>query len=205
MATLTETKTTQQTPVVDAAAALHNAQINERYLRLKNAVDEQFEEARVDATTPRASVLAPERPAEVIAPDVERVEYGHTRVESPLFTAETLDRTLQRNAEVAATYAPEMPAYAPVEALAVQTESYSLTSAAKKLIAAFVGTVTVMLSVIGINSRIISNNELKIAAVQAQNAEVVAQIEELRAQIEIAESEEAIAEFAQANGMVKGN
>lgn len=200
MATLTETKTIRQAPAEDNAAALHNAQINERYLRLKNAVDEQFEEARAEAYAPRASVLAPERPVETAAP--ETVEFTHTRVDSPLFTAETLDRTLERNA-VQEEAVLEMPMAAPVQETAA---SYSLNfSAVKKALAAFVGTVAVLLTAIGINTRIINANEAKIAMIEQQNAAVVAQIAELQGQIAIAESEETIAEFAQANGMVKGN
>lgn len=199
MATLTKTRV-QQT-AVDSAAALHNAQINERYLRLKNAIDEQFEEAKAEAYAPRASVLAPERPVETAAP--EAVEFTYTRVDSPLFTAETLDRTLERNAAYEEASVLEMPVAAPVQETAA---SYALNmSAVKKAVAAFVGTVAVLLTAIGINTRIINANEAKIAMIEQRNAAVVAEIAELQEQIAIAESEETIAAFAEANGMVKGN
>lgn len=202
MATLTETKTRVQQTAVDSAAALHNAQINERYLRLKNAVDEQFEEAKAEAYAPRASVIAPERPVQTAAP--ETVEFTHTRVDSPLFTAETLDKTLERNAVKEEAVILEMPVATPVQETAAT--SYSLNmSAVKKAVAAFVGTVAVMLTAIGINTRIINANEAKIAMIEQKNAAVVAEIAELQEQIAIEESEEAIAAFAQANGMVKGN
>ena len=47
MATFTATMTREQEAAVEKAAALHNAQINERYLRLKNAIDEQIGRAHV--------------------------------------------------------------------------------------------------------------------------------------------------------------
>ena len=133
--------------------------------------------------------------------DTQTVEYGHTRVDSELFTAATLDKTLERNAHLYAQ--PEISAPTPVEMAA---ETYSLNmSAVKKAVAAFVGTVAVMLTAIGINTQIIKATELKIAAVQQRNAEVVAQIAAIEEQIAYERSEEVIADFAQANGMVKGN
>ncbi len=201
MATFTETMTREQAAAVENAAALHNAQINERYLRLKNAIDEQFEEVKAEAYAPRASVLAPEKPVETVAP--ETVEFTHTRVDSPLFTAETLDRTLERNAVAEQETVLEMPTAAPTMEVA---PAYSLNmSAVKKAVAAFVGTVAVMLTAIGINTQIINANEAKIAMIEQRNAAVVAEIAELQQQIAIAESEETIAAFAQANGMVKAD
>ncbi len=204
MATFTATMTREQEAAVEKAAALHNAQINERYLRLKNAIDEQFEEARAEAYAPRASVLAPEKPVETVAPETvapETVEFTHTRVDSPLFTAETLDRTLERNAVAEQPAVMEMPTAMPTMEVA---PAYSLNmSAVKKALAAFVGTVAVMLTAIGINTQIINANEAKIAMIEQRNAAVVAQIADLQEQIAIAESEETIAAFAQANGMVR--
>ena len=201
MATFTETMTREQAAAIENAAALHNAQINERYLRLKNAIDEQFEEVKAEAYAPRASVLAPEKPVETTKP--ETVEFTHTRVDSPLFTAETLDRTLERNAVAEQETVLEMPTVAPTMEVA---PAYSLNmSAVKKAVAAFVGTVAVLLTVIGINTQIINANEAKIAMIEQRNAAVVAEIAELQEQIAIAESEETIAAFAQANGMVKAD
>jgi hypothetical protein len=200
MATVTETKV-KTAPVTDAAA-IHNAGINERYLRLKNAIDEQFEEAKAQATATRASTLAPERPMERVETPTQTVEYGHTRVDSELFTAATLDKTLERNAHLYAQ--PEISAPTPTVETAAETYSLNM-SAVKKAVAAFVGTVAVMLTAIGINTQIIKATELKIAAVQQRNAEVVAQIAAIEEQIAYERSEEVIADFAQANGMVKGN
>ena len=197
MATFTATMTREQQATAEAAA-LHNAQINERYLRLKNAVDEQFEEVKAQAYAPQASVLAPERPLETVALEQE---FTHTRVESPLFTAETLDKTLERNAQAEQTIALEIPTAAPTMEIA---PTYSLNmTAVKKAVAAFVGTVAVLLTAIGINTQIINANEAKIAMIEGRNAAVVAEIAELQEQIAIAESEETIAAFAQANGMVR--
>ena len=92
-------------------AALHNALIKERYEKLKNAEATQLAESiseaeRAPYAAPRAaaSVLAPERPEKTApaftAPVPERTPLGnevvHTKVDSPLFTPETLDRTIQR-------------------------------------------------------------------------------------------------------------
>ena len=107
MATFTVTMTREQQATAEAAA-LHNAQINERYLRLKNAVDEQFEEVKAQAYAPQASVLAPERPLETVAPEQE---FTHTRVESPLFTAETLDKLLYVDKARWAAEAEEITSY----------------------------------------------------------------------------------------------
>jgi DNA replication protein DnaD len=132
----------------------------------------------------------------------QTVEYGHTRVDSELFTAATLDKTLERNAHLYAQ--PETSAPTPTVETAAETYSLNM-SAVKKAVAAFVGTVAVMLTAIGINTQIIKATELKIAAVQQRNAEVVAQIAAIEEQIAYERSEEVIADFAQANGMVKGN
>jgi hypothetical protein len=197
MATVTETKTA---PVVTDAAAVHNAGINERYQRLKNAIDEQFEEAKAQAVTPRASTLTPERPVEM---PTQTVEYGHTRVDSELFTAETLDRTLQRSAQTYAAPEVEAPVAPPVAEIA---PTYSLNmSAVKKAVAVFGATVTVMLSLIGVNTQIIAATEARIAGIEQKNAELVAEIAELEERIAYERSEEVVAAWAQENGMVKGN
>ena len=199
MATATETKT-QVMPVVDEAT-VHNAGISERYLRLKNAIDEQFEEAKAQATSARASVLSPERPPEVVQPT--QMEYGHTRVQSELFTVQTLDRTLERHAE-SVSVQPEivLPSVQPQ----AQEDSYSLNmSVVKKALLIFASTATVLLSIIGINTQIINATEARIAGLTQKNAEIVAEIEELQEKIAYEKSEEVIASFAEANGLVKGN
>ena len=202
MATFTEsTQKTTYAPVVDRAAELHNAQIKERYLRLKNAEEAQF--AEIQPQTAARAVLAPERPAETVEQTPTVTEFTHTRVSSPLFTVETLDKTI-------AAAQTEIPVITPApvqtaQAEAVQEAQYSLTSAAKKVIAAFATTVTVMVATICINTQIIKSNDAKIAMLERQNVEMAMENAELSARIAEARSEETIREFAESRGMIKAD
>lgn len=180
------------TTVVDREAELHNSRINDMYSILKNAESEQLEQLWEEAKrTPRASVVAPEKP-------VETPTYGHTRVESDLFTAERLDKTLERT----------MPAPAPVAVETVpeidhQAEefTFSLTTAAKKAIAIFASMATIMMTMIGVNTHIINQREAQIRALEASNASMRASIAQLEEQIEYESSEEVIREWAARRGL----
>ena len=95
MATLYGTQ--YDTRSTDAQAAEHNAQISARFQELQNVVGAQItqiNEQRASEQASRAPVLAPERPAQTPAP----VQTYQSR--STVFTADTLDRTLERNAPV---------------------------------------------------------------------------------------------------------
>jgi hypothetical protein len=199
----------QRTLVVDREAQEHNAQISERYQRLKNAEEQQFAEFSNQGVY--ATTYAPERSAPVQQPTQQPQvpQYGHTRVESPLFTVETLERTWQRN-ETA--YMPAQPEVIPQPQTIVEQTAkaevqptYSLTSAAKKMIAAVSVAVTVMMTMIGINSHVLRTQELQIAAQEASNAAARAELVRIQNDISVNSSEEAIGTWAQANGMVKGN
>ena len=184
----------RNTAVIDRAAELHNSRINNMYSILKNAESEQLEQLWAEAQREmNASVVAPEKP-------VEAPVYEHTPVQSDLFTAETLDRTLQRTLPA---YRTE---YAPTQTVETQQSEevvFSLTSAAKKAIAIFASAATIMLTMIGVNTRIINNREAQIRAMEASNANARAAITKLEEKIAYEASEDMIREWAAENGLVK--
>ena len=199
----------QRTLVVDREAQVHNAQISERYQRLKNAEEQQFAEFTEQGVY--ATTYAPERSAPVQQPtqQPQAPQYGHTRVESPLFTVETLERTWQRNETAYMPTRVEMP---PQQQTAVQESTkaevqptYSLTAAAKKAIAAVSVAATVMMTMIGINSYALRAQAMQIAAQEASNAAARAELVRIQNEINFESSEEVIAQWATENGMVKGN
>lgn len=213
MATLTEDRTMQQT-TVDREAELHNAQIAERYKRLQNAEEKQFAEAS-DLTARenyavRASVLAPERPAEY-APATQQqpqvTEFVREKIDSPVFTTEKFER-----AEIATQGTPaaaQVPAIAPVQAVApttaIVTETqYSLSRMAKTVMAAFAAVVVLMLTLICVNTQILNRQSVRIRNLEQQREELIERNEEIRERIEIAQSEETIREYAISQGMIAG-
>ena len=190
--------TQQRTLVVDREAEKHNAQISERYQRLKNAEEQQFAEF----TQERAytATYTPEFNAPVQQPQVP--EYAHTRVDSPLFTVETLERTLQRT-ETA--YAPVQQPTVEAAVVAEMQPTYSLTSMAKKAIVAASAVTVALLSVICVNSSILRTQAKAIAEQEAMNAAARVELARIQNDISVATSEEAIAAWATENGMVKAD
>ena len=184
------------TMVVDKEAEMHNAQINNMYAILRNSDSEVLEQLWAEAkATPRASVVAPEKPANSPA-------HEHTPMRSDLFTASTLDRTLERNARV---YTPNQNSYAPAYTIpAVRQEesvSFSLTSAAKKAIAVFASLATVMLTAICVNTQLINNREAEIARLEARNANARIELAQLQSDIEYYSSEDVILQWAAENNL----
>ena len=215
MATLLEherTQTQTQAQPQTQEAQLHNAGIKERYRRLAEAEERQFNENNATENTVRASVLAPERPV-FTAPITENVptveqtptvtEYVRNLVESPAFTTEKFGGV--REEKPVAVQAPvEMPAQAPVAAVAAMEEAqYSLSNMAKIVMAAFVALVTVMLAVICINTQIINQKTLQLQALEAHRAELLEESAEIESRIAQARSEEAIREYANSQGMIE--
>lgn len=229
--------------------AVHNAKIKERYEHLMNAEATQLFESiyqaeRMPAEAPRAEapVLAPERTAEAPVgypayaapsePAVRPSEHTgtvdpivHTRVDSDLFTPETLDRTLQ-NADYSnyydfaptetpaapvAFHAAEMQAggaavaemsVSAVNAEAVQSDSgYGLSAFAMKMIAAFAGVVITLVGVIGVNSYVIRKKSNHLKRLQQQRERLADETEDLEKRIAEAKSYEKILEYAQNHGM----
>ena len=131
------------TAVRDQAAALHNAQIKERYERLRNVEADQFAQFEQDSQAqPRASVLAPERPAPRTSEQTPSVtEYTRREEDYAIFTPEALDRAMERSVPTAPVYAPPvqpMPVAVVEPTVAVERETqYSLSALAKKVLVAF--------------------------------------------------------------------
>ncbi len=212
MATLEQEKT--QTLTQSQEAQLHNAGINERYRRLRDAVERQFGESNATDYTVRASVLAPEKPvftALVVenTPAVEQApvvtEYVRTYAESPVFTTEKFG-AVSEETPVAVQAPVEMPAQAPVQAVAVSVEAqYSLSHMAKMVLATFLAVVTVMLAVICVNTHLINQKTLQLQTLEARNAELVEENTAIQNRIAKARSEEAIRDYAISQGMIEGN
>lgn len=217
MATLLEHERTE-TLTQSREAQLHNAGINERYRRLRDAEERQFNESNVSDYAEynvRASVLAPERPA-FTSPVAENVpvieqtptvtEYVRTPVESPVFTTEKFNGILEET-PVATVSPVEMPTMqAPAVAVAMEQEAqYSLSRMAKTVLAAFVAVVVAMLAVICINTQIIQQKTLQLQALESQRAELLEENAEIQSRIAQAKSEETIREYAASQGMIKEN
>ena len=242
MATVFETRPqTAFAPVREEEALRHNALIKERYKQLlQNAEEDQLsesisraEKAPVASYPTRASVLAPERPAEkpeqYFAPAQAPAENVtvHERVNSPLFTPETLDRTIResgfapavaepetdvfaareeafRPADMPAAY--ELPEVRPMPVAAVNAEaavdSYGLRAFAMKMIAAFAAAVIMLLTIIGINSYVISQKAKQLKNLEQKRQQLEEKNAELEARIEEATSYEKVLEFVKENGMI---
>ena len=195
MATIFDNRTeTAYTPVREDEATIHNANIKEKYRQLlQSAEEDQLSESFSRAersSSARASVLSPERPSapERVSPSFQPAPFRpeapaeehvtvHTRVDSPLFTPEMLERTMRGGeapvsdfggaaemyAPAAEMYAAEMPAAVPMAPAVAEMpvaavnaeaaeESYGLSAFAIRMIAAFAAAVVMLLTVIGINS-----------------------------------------------------
>ena len=243
MATVFENRPAPVSTRPEDEAALHNAHIKERYEKLRNAeatqLSESFSEAERSAySAPRASAstLAPERPRETFSYSSAPIEeaprtngYVHTRVDSPLFTPETLDRTLRRedygfmapvapeeqkaevNEEMAVSEtvnvpvnAPAAPVEMPVTAVNVEprAEGYALNSLEKMVIAAFAALVIVMLTVICINTQVIRRKTVQLRNLEQRQEELVQENAELEKNIEDAKSFDKILEYAEEHGMI---
>ena len=196
----------------DEAAALHNAQINERYQRLLNAEAEQFahfEEETEGFTAPRASVLTVERPAEKTAYQPTVTEFVRPREDMSVFTPETLDRAIEMNAPAAQaeSQAPTpVTAVAPVEemqAAATASVQYSLNTFAKAMIAAFAAVVIVMTTAIGINSNVIRQKRIKVEKLEQKRQKLLEEQAEIELRIQAATSEETIRRYAEQEGMTQ--
>ena len=245
MATIFDNRTeTAYTPVREDEATIHNANIKEKYRQLlQSAEEDQLSESFSRAersSSARASVLSPERPSapERVEPSFQPAPFRpeapseehvtvHTRVDSPLFTPEMLERTMRGGeapvsdfggaaemyAPAAEMYAAEMPAAIPMApavaempVAAVNTEaaeeSYGLSAFAIRMIAAFAAAVVMLLTVIGINSYVIRQKTNQLRNLEQRREQLVEETEALEMQIEEATSYEAILEYAQEHGMI---
>ncbi len=215
MATLLENERTQEM-LATKEAQLHNAQIKERYRRLRDAEERQFSENTIQNATDytvRASVLAPEKPV-FISPSFEEVpkveqtpqvtEFVRERIESPVFTTDKFNGVQEESAISQAPIEIPFAAQAPTMAVSVSQEAqYSLSRMAKMVMAAFAAVVVMMLTVICINTQIINQKTLKLRNLEEQRTELTERNEEIQRRIEEARSEETIKEYALSQGMIE--
>ena len=94
MATQLETRTFTQT--AEREAELHNAQIKRRYEQLRSTEESQLKESIQSAERDSFAVRNFSSTATIDRPFVQPQApvYSHTRVESSLFTTETLEKTI---------------------------------------------------------------------------------------------------------------
>ncbi|MBQ8427888.1 MAG: hypothetical protein IJX18_01385, partial [Clostridia bacterium] len=179
-------------------AALHNAQIKERYQRLQSVEASQLAEAL--SQTPRASVLAPERPVQAQSP----VQHVEEREVSSVFTAETLDRTLQNRAPVLEKPIVPSVAQAPVEVQAVAVQKVELSRFAKVFLSACAAVVTVLLCLICVLTQVISAKQVELSALEGSTAQLREEYARILSEKEeIMTDVEAIEEYAKSQGMIK--
>ena len=177
MATIYDVKQRSTTMAASAAAAAHNAQIKERFQQLHSVERSQFAEM---AQQTRASVLAPERPAQV-AP----VQEVQERTIPTAFSVETLDRAIQTHAPVAT----------PVQAEVAKAEGIQLSRFAKAFLATCGAVVTAMLCVICVLTLVINSNQMKITAMESNNAQLRQEYSQVVAEKERLTSAETIQSY----------
>jgi len=193
MATIFDTKEETKTVATSVAAEQHNAQIKERFQRLQSVERSQLAELASDTT--RASVLAPERPAQAQSP----MQHVEERVVSPVFTAETLDRTLQNHAAVM-EMAPVMEA-----AVENKAEGVQLSRFAKVFMGACAAAIVGLVCGICALTQVVNTNNMKISAQEARNAQLRTEYAQAMETYEQVTSPEAIEQYAKEFGMTKVN
>ena len=193
---------------IDNEAQKHNAMISERYRRLQDAEADQFGSTKAYTQSVTAPIATPEKTVsttQVSAPEFAQqakvVEYVRSRIETPVFTTEKFNTTVQDRVETPVSSAP-VEIGAPTQA--VQEEQYSLTRMAKAVMVAFATLVMVMLTVICINTHIINRKTIRIQNLEEKRQELIEQNAEIQRRIQNAQSEDTIREFALSQGMILG-
>lgn len=194
----------------------HNAQIQERYRRILEAEESQFDgisnvQASVQAPAP---VSAPTYTAPIVnnTPVMEQAEVVTeypSLLESPVFTGE---KYANLEANYTATPVQAMPEIieqpvAPVTSMATAMqveERFSLTAKAKMVIGAVCATFVLMFSLVGINTQIINRTAKQIKNLEKTRQQLMEKNDELQLRIESAKSEESIREYALSQGMIQG-
>ena len=193
------------TNTAEKEAELHNRQIKERYEQLLSAEEAQLSESLGSVTAPvYNATVTPERTSNPSIPTTP--VYSHTRVESSLFTTETLERTVAVEREAQKETFTQAVAPTPVQSVATVQKaeeiSYAFSNFAKAVAAAFAVLVIVMLAVIGLNSRAIARNNVKIRRLEERKQELQEESEDITARMEEITSEEYVKRWAEANGYV---
>lgn len=205
MATVLE----QVTNTAEKEAERHNRLIKERYEQLLSAEEEQLNESLSSVAAPvteeresSTTYSAPVYTAPSVAPS-----YSHEKVQSTLFTTETLDRQIAEVGQTQReTYAPQAVAPTIAQKTVVEQKveavSYAFSNFAKAMVAAFAVLVVVMLTIISVNSRAISNNRIKIKRLEDKRQELEEKNSEIAARMQEVTSEEYVKSWGEANGFV---
>ena len=200
--------------LVELEREKHNAQIQERFRRLREAEELQFDgrasaQAQAPVSAPTYTYVAPvvnNTPVMEQTPTVK--EYATPMM--PVFTTEKY-ANVATNAGTATLDMPKVeetaqmptPVYSVVGAMQAE-ESFSLTTRAKMVIGAVCATFVMMFSLVGINTQIIKNNAKQIKNLEKTRKQLIDQNEELQKRIQMAQSEESIREYALSQGMIEG-
>ena len=192
---------------------IHNAQIQERYRRILEAEESQFDgrsnvqasvqaPAYVNASTYTAPIVN-NTPVMEQTPSV--VEFP-SLMDSPVFTTEKYNNLEENIVSTPVVEDMIMPA-TPVMQVAGGVEAverFSLTAKAKMVIGAVCATFVMMFSMVGINTQIINKNAKQIKNLEKVRKQLMDKNEELQTRIEMAQSEETIREYALSQGMIEG-
>ena len=184
-------------------AQKHNAMINERYLRLQNAVADQISNDTTAQTEAKVEPVVEETPLYISPSNVATLEQAPRVTEYVAPTAAALFTTQKFEAVKAyeETQTPPVEMLAPVQATETEV-SYSLTPLAKIVMAVFTFVIVAMLSVICVNTQIIRQKKVQLKNLEQKKEQLMEKSEELQRRIEAAKSEETIREYAQSQGIV---
>ena len=182
-------------------AQKHNAMINERYLRLQNAVADQISNDTTAQTEAKVETVVEETPLYISPSNVATLEQAPRVTEYVAPTAAALFTTQKFEAVKAyeETQTPPVEMLAPVQATETEV-SYSLTPLAKIVMAVFTFVIVAMLSVICVNTQIIRQKKVQLKNLEQKKEQLMEKSEELQRRIEAAKSEETIRQYAEANG-----
>ena len=193
-------RTIEQERVISKEEQEHNARISERYLKLKNAVEDQFATITPE-TTAQASVFSADvsmqTPVYGYTPTIEQrpqvTEYIRNLRHS-VFTSDafTLSNTNTQQEVIAETVAPT-----------VSEVSYSLSTMAKAVMAGFAAVVVALMAMICVNSHTLAQQSNRIQELQAHKQELTERYAEVEKRLEEAKSEETIRQYAESQGMVR--
>lgn len=193
----------------------HNAQIQERYRRILEAEEVQFDTPVQESTQTQASISAPVTEPTYTAPIVNNtpvmeqtpvVSEYISPIENPVFTTqkyENLEANYTPVIKPTQEIAPiQVNGQASVES-AVEERGF-LTGKAKMLIGAVCATFVLMFSLVCVNTQIINQKARQIKNLEKTRQELVEKNDALQARIQNAQSEESIREYALSHGMIKG-
>lgn len=183
-------------------AQKHNAMINERYLKLQNALADQISNDTVQKEK-QAETVVEETPLYISPSNVATLEQAPRVTEYVAPTAAALFTTQKFEAvkayEQTRTAPVEMPA--PVQAMETSMAAqYSLSPLAKVVMAVFTFVIVAMLSMICVNTQIIRQKKVQLKNLEQKKEELMEKSEEIQRRIEAAKSEETIRQYAEANG-----